>query len=76
MTQSVRYYMQRKSKPERYQSDNMSVVAHVQGLLWHSIIAYVLLKGLKNDHDCAMTRGPYLSRGDQGYRTPENCSYS
>ena len=37
MTQGVRYQMQRKSEPERYQSDNTSVVARDQEFLWHSI---------------------------------------
>ena len=46
---------------------NTSVVAHVQQFRWRSI--YVKLIGLKNDYDGVMG-GPYLSRGDKGYRTP------
>ena len=74
MTQSVRYQMQGKSEPERYQSDK-----HVCGG-WLTFknnlcgIAYVMLVDLKNDNDGVM-RGLYLSRGDKGHRTPENCSY-
>ena len=30
--------------------------------------------GLKNDYNGVM-RGPYLSLGDKGHRTPENGSY-
>ena len=32
------------------------------------------LIGLKNNYNGVM-RGPYLSRGDKGHRTPENCLY-
>ena len=68
MTQSVRYQMQQKSEPERYQSGK-----HVCGGSRSRIsVAYVI--GLKNDYNGEM-RGPYLSGGDIGYRTPENCSY-
>ena len=71
MTQSVRYQMQRKSEPERYQSDKR--------LWWLTFknfygIAYVMLIGLKNDYN-DVVRGPYQSRGDKGRRIPGNCSY-
>ena len=39
-----------------------------------------MLKDLKNDYKVSGVmmrgRGPYLSRGDKDYRTPENCSHS
>ena len=71
MTQSVRYQMQRKSEPERYQSDK-----HLWWLKFKNFsgIPYVMLLGLKND-DNGVMRGPYLSRNDKDHRTPENCSY-
>ena len=38
-------------------------------------MAYVMLIGLKNDYNgVTRDRGPYLSRGGKGHRTPENCS--
>ena len=38
-------------------------------------MAYVMLISLKNDYNgVTRDRGPYLSRGGKGHRTPENCS--
>ena len=40
-------------------------------VLWH-----MSLIGLKNDYNgVTRDRGPYLSRGGKGHRTPEICSY-
>ena len=72
MTQSVRDQMLRKLEPGRYQSDK-----HVCGGSRSRISnpnLNIILIDLKNDYNGVM-RGPYLSRGDQGHRAPENCLY-